>query len=143
MVEYLLDVAKRKSCQVIFTTHSNDALGPLPPKAIWAAYNGEVLQGKLDIRALRTITGQIDASIAIFVEDEFAEKMVTTALRYHGNIELDGVKIHGMGGTSPAIKVNAQHNLDPTSDFPSVCLPMQRQDGDAEPKSETARSAAG
>ncbi|NKS29292.1 AAA family ATPase [Rhodococcus hoagii] len=45
IVEYLIDVANRKSCQVIFTTHSNDALAPLPSKAIWAAYNGEVLQG--------------------------------------------------------------------------------------------------
>jgi predicted ATPase len=122
MVEYLLDVAKRKSCQVIFTTHSNDALDPLPPKAIWAAYNGEVLQGKLDVRALRTITGQIDASLAIFVEDDFAERMVTTALRHHGNVELDVVKIHGMGGASPAVKVNQQHNLDPTAAFPSVCI---------------------
>lgn len=65
---------------MIFTTHSNDALDPLPPKAIWAAYNGEVLQGKLDIKALRTITGQIDAKLALFVEDAFAEFMVTTAL---------------------------------------------------------------
>ncbi len=69
LVEYLIEVAKRKSCQVIFTTHSNDALAPLPSKAIWAAYNGEVLQGKLDIKALRTITGQVDARLAIFVED--------------------------------------------------------------------------
>jgi predicted ATPase len=122
MVEYLIDVAKRKACQVIFTTHSNDALSPLPTRAIWAAYNGEVLQGKLDVRALRTITGQIDAKLAIFVEDEFAELMVTTALRYHGGGELDEIKIHGMGGASPAIKVNSQHNLDPTSKFPSVCL---------------------
>jgi len=122
MVEYLLDVAKRKSCQVIFTTHSNDAHDPLPPSAIWAAYNGEVLQGKLDIRALRTITGQIDAKLAIFVEDEFAERLVTTALRYHGGVELDAVKIHGMGGAGPAIKVNEQHNLDPTATFDSVCL---------------------
>jgi predicted ATPase len=122
MVEYLLEVAKRKSCQVIFTTHSNDALGPLPPSAIWAAYNGEVLQGKLDIRALRTITGQIDAKLAIFVEDDFAEKLVTTALRYHGGVELDAIKIHGMGGAGPAIKVNEQHNLDPTSKLESVCL---------------------
>lgn len=52
MVEYLIDVADRKSCQVIFTTHSNDALAALPSKAIWAAYKGEVLQGRLDIRAL-------------------------------------------------------------------------------------------
>ena len=93
MVEYLIDVARRKSSQVIFTTHSNDALDPLPPKAIWAAYNGEVFQGKLDIKALRTVTGQIDAKLAIFVEDRFAELMVTTALRYHGGIEIDAVKI--------------------------------------------------
>jgi hypothetical protein len=118
MVEYLIDVARRKSCQVIFTTHSNDALDPLPSKAIWAAYNGEVLQGKLDIKALRTITGQIDAKLAIFVEDAFAELMVTTALRYHGGFELDAVKVHGMGGADPAIKVNEHHNVDPTSSFP-------------------------
>ena len=122
MVEYLLEVAARKSCQVIFTTHSNDALAPLPSKAIWAAYSGEVLQGKLDIKALRTITGQIDAKLAIFVEDTFAEQMVTTALRYHGGVELDAVKIHGMGGSDPAIQVNRQHNLDPTASFPSVCI---------------------
>jgi energy-coupling factor transporter ATP-binding protein EcfA2 len=127
MVEYLVNVAARKSCQVIFTTHSQDALEPLPSRAIWAAYNGEVLQGKLDIKALRTITGQIDAKLAIFVEDAFAESMVMTALRYHGGIELDAVKIHGMGGDGPARQVNEQHNLDPTSSFPSIAV----LDGDA------------
>jgi predicted ATPase len=122
MVEYLIKVASRKSCQVIFTTHSNDALAPLPSKAIWAAYGGDVLQGKLDITALRTITGQIDAKLAIFVEDEFAELMVQTALRHHGDVELGAIKIHGMGGAGPAMKVNEQHNFDPTASFPSVCL---------------------
>ena len=121
MVEYLIDVARRKSCQVIFTTHSNDALGPLPSQAIWAAYNGEVLQGKLDIRALRTITGQIEASLAIFVEDSFAERMVVTALRYE-KVEMDAVKVHAMGGWGPAITVNEQHNQDPTATFGSACL---------------------
>lgn len=76
----------------------------------------------MDIRALRTITGQIDAKLAIFVEDEFAEALATTALRYHGGVEIAAVKIHGMGGANPAITVNQQHNLDPTSTFPSVCL---------------------
>ncbi|MFE9427638.1 AAA family ATPase [Kitasatospora sp. NPDC006697] len=132
MVEYLIDVAHRKACQVIFTTHSNDALTPLPSNAIWAAFNGEVLQGKLDINALRTITGQIDAKLAIFVEDSFAELMVMTALRNHGGIELDAVKVHGMGGAGPAIKVNEQHNLDPTMAFPSVCL----LDGDQADKTD-------
>jgi hypothetical protein len=58
----------------------------------------------------------------VFVEDEFAELMVTTALRYHRGVEIDAVKVHGMGGASPAVKVNEQHNLDPTTRFPSVCL---------------------
>ncbi|RQX00232.1 ATP-dependent nuclease [Micromonospora inaquosa] len=122
VVEYLIDVAARKSCQVIFTTHSNDALAPLPARAIWAAYSGEVLQGKLDIAALRTIAGQIDAKLAIFVEDSFAELMVTSSLRAIGNVEIDAVKVHAMGGAGPAIRVNEQHNIDPTSTFPSVCL---------------------
>lgn len=122
IVEYLIGVTKRKGCQVIFTTHSNDALAPLPSKGIWAAYNGEVLQGKLDVRALRTITGQIHAKLAIFVEDRFGEMMVTTALRVHGGIELDAVKVHSMGGADPAIQVNQQHNIDPTRQFASVCV---------------------
>lgn len=121
MVEYLIEVARRKSCQVIFTTHSNDALDPLPSISIWAAYNGEVLQGKLDIRALRTITGQIEASFAVFVEDHFAELMVKTAMRYAG-VELEAVQVHSMGGFGPAMTVNEQHNHDPTAKFKSVCL---------------------
>nr|WP_155910152.1 MULTISPECIES: AAA family ATPase [unclassified Mycolicibacterium] len=122
MVEYLIEVADRKSCQVIFTTHSNDALAPLPTRAIWAAYNGEVLQGKLDITSLRTITGQIDARLAIFTEDSYGAIFVNTALRYTSGVELSAIKIHSMGGADPAISVNAQHNLDPTSTFPSICV---------------------
>jgi ABC-type multidrug transport system ATPase subunit len=133
MVEYLITVAMRKGCQVIFTTHSNDALDPLPTKAIWAAYNGEVLQGKLDVRALRTITGQIEAKLAIFVEDEFSERLVTTALRYFGNVELDAIKVHAMGGATPAKRVNEQHNRDPTAQFPSVALVDGDKDAIADP----------
>jgi len=122
IVEYLVDVALRKSCQVVFTTHSNEALAPLPSIAIWSAYNGEVLQGKLDVGALRTITGQIDARLAIFVEDSFAELMVACALRYYGQVEVDAIQIHSMGGEAPARKVNEQHNVDPSAQFPSVCI---------------------
>ncbi|WP_249040516.1 ATP-dependent nuclease [Nocardia cyriacigeorgica] len=122
IVEYLIDVAARKSCQVIFTTHSNDALAPLPPIAIWSALSGEVIQGKPDVRALRTITGQIDAQLAIFVEDSFAESMVATALRTHGGVEMDAVKIHAMGGASPAEKMTEHHNANPTTNFPAICL---------------------
>jgi ABC-type branched-subunit amino acid transport system ATPase component len=121
MVEYLLDAAKRKSVQVIFTTHSNDALDPLPDQAIWAAYFGEVLQGRLDVRALRTMTGQVDAVLAIYVEDAFAESMLATAFRTQG-VPLDGLRIHGMGGEANARIVNKQRNLDPAKTFPSICV---------------------
>jgi hypothetical protein len=97
------------------------------------AYTGTVLQGKLDITALRTITGQIDAKLAIFVEDEFAELMVTTALRYYGNVEIDAIKVHRMGGAGPAMKVSEQHNLDPTAAFPSICLLDGDQSGSINP----------
>ena len=103
---------------------------PLPPKAIWAAYNGELLQGKLDVRALRTITGQVDAQLAIFVEDEFAELMVMTAIRQIPDVELDAIKVHGMGGAAPARNVNRQHNLDPTRTFDSICILDGDQPGD-------------
>ena len=64
LVEYLIDVARRKSCQVIFTTHSNDALAPLPSDAVWSSYRGRITQGKLDVTALRTLTGMTDAHLA-------------------------------------------------------------------------------
>ena len=122
MVEYLVDAAKRKSLQIIFTTHSNEALAPLPSNAIWAAYSGEVLQGKLDVTALRTITGQVDAALAIYVEDDFGELVIAAALRQAKGVALDAVKIHGMGGFGSAIKVNEQRNLDPARTFPSVAV---------------------
>lgn len=121
MVEYLLDAAKRKSLQVIFTTHSNEALDPLPDSAIWAAYSGEVLQGRLDVRALRTMTGEVDAQLAIYVEDAFAEAMIATVLRTRG-VSLEGLRIHGMGGEANARTVNKQRNLDPAGTFPSICV---------------------
>lgn len=46
---------------------------------------------------------------------------MATVLRYSG-VELSAVKIHRMGGADPAKKVNEQHNLDPTSTFPSICV---------------------
>jgi AAA15 family ATPase/GTPase len=52
MVEYLIDVAERKKLQAIFTTHSNDALKPLPSRAIWVATQDRIFQGKLDIQSL-------------------------------------------------------------------------------------------
>jgi hypothetical protein len=121
MVEYLIDVAQRKSAQAIFTTHSNDALRPLPPQAIWAAVGGHVYQGKLDIGALRAISGQIEAHLAIFCEDSFASAWLKAILRAQPDVAQEGVEIHEMFGDGTAVKINKNHNEDPSSKCPSIC----------------------
>lgn len=121
MVEYLIEAAERKKIQVIFTTHSNDALKPLPSKAIWVATQDRIFQGKLDIHSLRAITGQIDASLVIFVEDHFAKIWVEAILRNAGGIAVDHVQVHGMEGDGTAITTNRYHNRNPASQVPSVC----------------------
>lgn len=45
LVDYLIDVANRKNVQVIFTTHSEYAIAPLPAEAVWAAVDGTAIQG--------------------------------------------------------------------------------------------------
>jgi predicted ATPase len=81
MVEYLLDVANRKAIQAVFTTHSEDALLPLPSEAIWSSIDGKVRQGRVSIEALRAITGRIDQRMAIFVEDRFAKEWIEAIIR--------------------------------------------------------------
>lgn len=122
MVEYLIEVADRKSAQAIFTTHSNDALRPLPPEGIWAAVGGNVYQGKLDIAALRAISGQIDARLAVFTEDPFAAAWVRAVLRSRSDIAFEGIEVHEMFGDGTAVKINLNHNSDPSAKFPSVCF---------------------
>ena len=122
MVEYLIDVAERKKLQAIFTTHSNDALKPLPSRAIWVATQDRIFQGKLDIQSLRAITGQIEANLVIFVEDPFARLWVEAILRQAGNVAVDHIQVHGMEGDGTAVSVNRYHQLDPSSRVPSVCL---------------------
>lgn len=141
MVEYLLDAAKRKSAQVIFTTHSNEALAPLPGEAIWASFGGEVMQGRLDIQSLRTLTGDVAALLAIYVEDPFAETMVATALRISG-VPLDGIKIHAMHGEANARKANAHRNADPAGTFKSLCVLDGDQQHDSAQREFTLPGAA-
>ncbi|MEU6696568.1 AAA family ATPase [Pseudonocardia sp. NPDC046786] len=94
MVEYLISAAERKKIQVIFTTHSEDALRSLPDDAVWAALDGRVQQGKLDIEALRAITGNVDSRLVVFVEDEFAKDWIETCLRYLGDVAMDAIEVH-------------------------------------------------
>ncbi|MFF8263496.1 ATP-dependent endonuclease [Streptomyces virginiae] len=125
LVEYLLNVAKRKSCQVIFTTHSNDALSPLPNEAVWVAYRGEIKQGKLDVASLRALTGEIQARLAIFTEDKFGEMIADISLRAYCQrygIDRSGIEIHKLGGAAPARDHTRFHNSSPARRFFAISL---------------------
>jgi hypothetical protein len=130
MVEYLIELALRRKIQVIFTTHSNDALKPLPDKAIWATANGNIYQGKLDIASLRAISGQIDSQLIIFVEDNFTKLWVEGILRSVPNVAMDAISVYAMEGDGTAVKVHLGHNNDPSVNQKSVCL----IDGDSNQK---------
>ncbi len=130
MVEYLITLALRRKIQVIFTTHSNDALKPLPDKAIWATANGNIYQGKLDIASLRAITGQIDSQLVIFVEDNFAKMWVEEILRSVDDVAMDAISVHAMEGDGTAVKVHLGHNINPSISQQSVCF----IDGDSQQK---------
>lgn len=122
LVEYLLEVADRKNIQVIFTTHSEYAIAPLPAKAVWAAIDGSAIQGKLDIRSLRSITGEINSELVIYVEDEFAKEWISAMLRTDVSIALDAIEIYAMGGDGTAVNANKYHNLDPSTEVKSICI---------------------
>jgi putative AbiEii toxin of type IV toxin-antitoxin system len=122
MVEYLLDVAERKKIQVIFTTHSEDALLPLPPEAIWAAVDRRAFQGRLSVHSLRAITSEIDAKLAVFTEDGFAADWMRGMLRSERVAVMDLIEIHATEGDGIAVAINKHHNQDPSSRFPSVCM---------------------
>ncbi|MGW9166907.1 ATP-dependent nuclease [Agromyces sp. NPDC055658] len=137
LVEYLIEVARRKSCQIVFTTHSNDALLPLPDEAVWACGNGELIQGKLDVNALRTLTGEVDASLAIFVEDEFGEEMALAALRQYSRthgVSMLGVAIHAVSGAGTAKKLAITHNENPAITFGAMAILDGDKRHDTEPE---------
>ncbi len=122
MVEYLIDLAARKKVQVIFTTHSPDALLPLPPEAIWALFGDQAIQGNIDIRALRAIKGYIQQPrLVVYTEDEFAKSWIEMVIRFHKNLSLDEIEVFAMGGDGTAVNVHNVHNEDPAARIPSVC----------------------
>jgi hypothetical protein len=59
-----------------------------------------VVQGKLDIAALRAVTGRIDAQLAIFTEDIFSADWLRTVLRTYGRVALEAVQVYGLQGTA-------------------------------------------
>lgn len=130
MVEYLIDIAEKKSLQIIFTTHSDYALEPLPSHAIWACIDGKLQEGKLSIETLRAVTGRIEKQLAIFVEDAFAKHWVESILRTKIHNSLDVLEIHAVGGDGNAVNVHLAQKNNPAVDFKSLCI----LDGDSKQK---------
>lgn len=124
MVEYLLDVADRKSIQAIFTTHSEDALLPLPSEAIWSSIDGKARQGRVSIEALRAITGRIDQRMAIFVEDRFAKEWVDAIIRSDLLDRLEEIGVYSVSGEGQALSIHQGHRNNPAlkGRLKSLCI---------------------
>lgn len=135
MVEYLIDVAKRKDAQVVFTTHSEYALTVLPPKAIWACIEGVAYQGKLTIESLRALTGKVEKDAAIFVEDDFARDFVEEVFRQYASEIFERVQIHKAGGYPYVVNVLNYHITNPTISHPAAAIidgdnpPLEKPNG--------------
>ena len=122
LVDYLIEVADRKKLQIVFTTHSEYAIEPLPMEAVWAAVDGKVVQGKLNILSLRSLIGEVNSELVIFVEDVFAKEWLLTMLRMNPDIAVDAIEIYAMGGDGTAVKANLYHNQDPSNEVVSICI---------------------
>ena len=122
MVHYLQNAAMRKRLQVVFTTHSQDAVNELPPKSVWACISNKTWNGKLTIESLRAITGQVPDARAIFVEDEFAKEWVSNAVgRFLPDLQAT-TKVFAAGGYPNCVKVAQFHNENPMINAPAVAL---------------------
>jgi hypothetical protein len=130
MVEYLMDAAIRRSIQSIFTTHSEDALAPLPPEGIWSSIDGKARQGRISIEALRAITGRIDETVAAFVEDSFAKEWVEGIIRRSAPSKMDEVGVYPVSGDTRAHSIHMAHRANPavSDKMRSICI----LDGDAD-----------
>lgn len=121
-VEYLIDVANRKKIQIIFTTHSDYALDPIPFEAIWSTNDGRLEQGKLSIETIRAISGQINQKLAIFVEDDFANAWIESIIREEIGQRIDEIKIYSLHGDGNAVKIHNGHRKNPAISFHSLCF---------------------
>ena len=135
LVEYLMDVAKRKNLQTIFTTHSDYALAPLPSEAIWASIDGRLEQGNLSIEVLRAVSGRVDKRLAIFVEDEFAKIWVEAIIREKIGDRIDEIGVYPLHGDGNAVKTHLGHLANPAIQFHSMCL----IDGDSKQNDDEAQ----
>ncbi|WP_454108410.1 hypothetical protein [Leifsonia shinshuensis] len=86
--------------------------------------------------ALRTLTGEVEASFAVFVEDAFGEEMALAALRQYSRetgVSMLGVAIHAVAGAGTAKKLALSHNDNPTIAFKAMAILDGDKTSEAEP----------
>jgi len=115
-VEYLLEVAKKKNHQVIFTTHSSYALDPLPDIAVWALIEGRAAQGKIDIQVLRRLFGKTpdEVRLVVFVEDKVAQIFLKEIARSDDPDLSQVLDIYPVSGQGNVKKLTKAHNENPS-----------------------------
>ncbi|MBK4723036.1 AAA family ATPase [Azospirillum sp. YIM DDC1] len=128
MVEYLIDAAERRKVQIIFTTHSEHALKPLPTEAVWAAIEGKLQKGRMSIEALRTFSGEVPERVVVVVEDPFARSWCLAILRAKARDRIGEIGVYEVSGDGNAVKIHSGHLSSPAVRFKSVCI----IDGDSE-----------
>ena len=121
-VQYLQNAARRKRLQIIFTTHSQDAVNELPAEAVWASINKRTWNGKLSIESLRAITGDAPSTHVVYVEDAFVKEWTENAIGRFGEGIAGTTKVFSAGGYPNVVKVSQFHNENPLLQIPSVAL---------------------
>lgn len=122
MVNYLENVARRRRHQIIFTTHSQDAIDELPPSAVWASINKRVWNGQLSIESLRAFSGKVPDQRVIFVEDDFVKAWCENAMGYHRPKLVPTTRVYSAGGYPSVTKVCEYHNLNPHIKLPAIAV---------------------
>ncbi|MFD2648022.1 AAA family ATPase [Devosia albogilva] len=121
-VQYLQNAARRKRLQVVFTTHSQDAIDEVPSEGIWASIHSNTWNGKLSIASLRAVTGSVPNEKVVFVEDTFVQEWVENALGRYGGEAAETTKVYPAGGYPNVVKVTEFHNTNPAKTVPAVGL---------------------
>lgn len=141
LVDHLLDTAKRKHLQIIYTTHSPNMLDRLPPDAI-KVLDQRPDDGRFELRSQESLAVQAFRVIGhdfskptIWVEDRLAEELVRRALRVHHPdfLLLVDVRVHPGGESDLKVTTMAAWALtEQTNAY--VVLDGDQDPGDTQPE---------
>lgn len=109
IVDYFLDVTKRRHHQIILSTHSSVILDSLPSEARKFLYRDE---DKNSLKCLSIspaharsiLSGRSVSALTVCVEDSFAKSLLTEILRKFQSDLLDSVNIVPIGGKNEVAK---------------------------------------